>query len=501
MVIDGLLDEIKIYDRALTAEQMKGDFQKIKPPVSKPLAWRQLPAGPENVNTFGAFYVNLDYSPEWDKLFRSTSPDVVVTFDHLDGRIVCWRGISYNPCLVTENGNWFSNEFMERGTPLGCGELMSDKQARYSHVKILENNDARVVLFWRNSPSDIAYNPPNPDEKNLGWGDWSDEYWVIYPDGVAVRKVIMWSSYFDDGHEWCQSLPIIKPDQRPEDVLDEKNFLSLANLAGQSRTYTWPPPSDDYSKWSFKNPEVPDPNIQIVNYKSKLKPFLILPDNNPRIKFAPFENRKRPMDGEMYRMSMPLNSDFFWWNHWPVSQLPNEGRVSEYPDRPAHSFTSTQDCDPYETTENSITKTMLCGLTDEKIEELIPLGRSWCQPPDLKILAGNYVYDGYDQTQRAFVVDCLEPTTMKIALSSNELSPIVNPAFVVKDWGNAVPALKLDGRKYEDFRFGYNERIDGTDLIVWIDTESVTSIDIEISPEKNEGRLFRGMFKKQNKKG
>jgi len=175
-----------------------------------------------------------------------------------------------------------------------------------------------------------------------------------------VRKIIMWSSNLDRSYEWCQSLPIIQPGQKPEDVLDEKNFLSLANLSGQSHTYSWPPPSSSYSSWSFKNPEVPNPNIQIVNYKSKLTPFLILPDNNPRIKFAPFGNRKRPVDKKITRMSMPLTSKFWWWNHWPVAQLPNDGRIAEYPDRPAHSFTSTQDCAPYETTENSITKIVLC---------------------------------------------------------------------------------------------------------------------------------------------
>jgi len=164
MVLDGLLDEVKIFNYALTAEQIKKEFEQIKPPVSKPLSWRRLPSGPKKVNKFGAFYVNLKYSPQWDSLFRSSSPDVVVTFDCFDGRIVCWRGISYNPCLVTENGKWFSNEFMERGTPLGCGELMSDKKAKYSHVKILENNDVRVVLYWRNSPVDIGYNIPYPDD-------------------------------------------------------------------------------------------------------------------------------------------------------------------------------------------------------------------------------------------------------------------------------------------------------------------------------------------------
>jgi len=209
-----------------------------------------------------------------------------------------------------------------------------------------------------------------------------------------------------------------------------------------------------------------------------------LPDNNPCIKFAPFGDRKRPVDKKITRMSMPLTSKFWWWNHWPVAQLPNDGRIAEYPDRPAHSFTSTQDCDPYETTENSITKIMLCGLTDKKIEELIPLGRSWCRPPELKILSDKFVYNGFDQTQKAYLLDCVSSSTLKFTLSANEPAPIVNPAFVIKEWRAVTAALKVDGSEVEDFRFGYNHRIDGTDLVLWLKVESVNPINIEVSPVK-----------------
>ena len=352
---------------------------------------------------------------------------------------------------------------------------MSDKKAIYSHFKILENNDARIVLYWRNSPVDIAYNPPNADDKKLGWGDWSDEYWTIYPDGVAVRKVIMWSSILGLWHEWSQSLPIFQPGQKPEEVLDDKNFLSLANLTGQSHTYSWPPPSAKYSQWNFKNPEVPNANIQIVNYKSKLNPFLILTDKNPRIPFATIKNRNQ----------RPRNSKFWWWNHWPVAQLPNEGRRTEFPDRPSHSYTSTQDSEPYEITENSMTKIMLCGLTEKEVGDLVTLARSWCWAPELKILGGKFSNNGYDQTQKAYLIDCKKPSPLKLELSADEQSPIVNPAFVIKDWGQWTPALKVNGRKVKDFRFGHNYRIDGTDLIVWIKIESTSRVEIEFEPVIN----------------
>ena len=50
-----------------------------------------------------------------------------------------------------------------------------------------------------------------------GWFDWADEYWTVYPDGVAVRKQMLWSSHLDDGpHEWQETIVINGPGQRPE---------------------------------------------------------------------------------------------------------------------------------------------------------------------------------------------------------------------------------------------------------------------------------------------
>ena len=77
---------------------------------------------------------------------------------------------------------------------------MSDKRAHYSHAKILENNDARAVVYRRNAPVGVNYEFAYVDDVT-GWGDWSEESHTIYPDGVAVRKVVMWSSNFTDWHE------------------------------------------------------------------------------------------------------------------------------------------------------------------------------------------------------------------------------------------------------------------------------------------------------------
>ena len=473
MVLDGLIDEVKIYNRALSAEEMSQSFAAVRLKKKQPLNWRVMPSGPEGAGKFGAFYTNLKYCDEWDALWRGSGLDVVVRFEKAPIRLVSWRGISYNPCWVTENGNWFSNEFMERSSPMGCGESMSDKQARYSHVKILENSDARAVLYWRCAPVDILYQLPNADERT-SWGDWAEEYWTVYPDGVAARKVVMWTSNLKAWHEWCQSLPIFQPGQRPEDVLDKTAYLSLANMDGQSRTYTWPPDKK----------EVPRANIQIVNYKSRFKPFLILTNKKPRIWFARI--RKRQPGKELSGMSMPLSSSFWWWNHWPVAQLPNDGRVAEAPDRPSHSYTSTQDSAPYETTDNSITKIMLCGLTEKSVTQLLPLAKSWLIPAELKLKTSTFQYQGYDPTQRAYVLTCKKagkPAVIEFELLASDESPVVNPAFVIKNWGQAQPRLNINGKPVKpdkNFRIGHRHTLESSDLIVWLKIESTDKLKVSL---------------------
>ncbi len=474
MVFDGLIDEVKIYGRALSADEISRSFAAVRLKKKQPLNWRVMPSGPEGAGKFSAFYTSLKYCDEWDALWRGTGPDVVVRFDADPIRLVSWRGISYNPCWVTENGNWFSNEFMERSAPMGCGESMSDKQARYSHIKILENSDARAVLYWRCAPVDIHYQFPNTDGRT-SWGDWAEEYWTVYPDGAAARKVVMWTSNLKAWHEWCQSLPIFQPGQRPEDVLERKAYLSLANMDGQSHTYPWPPDKK----------EVPGANIQIVNYKSRFKPFLILTNNKPRIWFARI--RKRQPGKDLSGMSMSLSSSFWWWNHWPVAQLPNDGRVAEAPDRPSHSYTSTQDSAPYETTENSITKIMLCGLTEKSVIQLLPLAKSWLAPPELKLKTVALQSQGYDPTQRAYVLTCKKtgkPAVIEFELPASDESPVINPAFIIKNWGEAQARLNINGKTIKpgkNFRFGHSHTLEGCDLIVWLKIESTDKLKISLA--------------------
>jgi len=212
-------------------------------PAAQAASLPQMPSGPEGAGRFGAYYTTLSYDKEWDEPWRiGEHADVVVRFDTGGHKFVFWRGASYIPCWVTDTGIWYTNEFVERRgsdspNTQGCCEPMSDKQCRYSHVRIIESTDARVVVHWRYAPVDVHYERPFID-RDTGWSDWVDEYYYIYPDAVGVRKITVRTSAPEEWMEWHEAIVLNQPGTMPEDNV-ELGALSVANMEGNSKTYIW----------------------------------------------------------------------------------------------------------------------------------------------------------------------------------------------------------------------------------------------------------------------
>ena len=128
------------------------------------------------------------------------------------------------------------------------------------------------------------------------------------------------------------------------------------------------------------------------------------------------------------------------------------------------------------------------GLTDKPAVELVPLAKSWLQAPQLKLLAPGFSSEGYEQAERAYILTCNtpgRPFSLGLELSASEDSPVVNPAFIIKKWGQGGGMLHIDGqriRRGRDFRLGHRHRLEGSDLIVWVKKESTKPIKISLSP-------------------
>ncbi len=215
---------------------------------------------------------------------------------------------------MTENGKWYTDEFLETWGDDACApgwdcEPMSDKQGRYSRVNIVENSDARAVVHWRYALAEVEQYHGAWSDPDTGWFDWADEYWTVYPDGIAIRKQVLHSTDPMRPHEWQETIVLHQPGSTPGDDINN-DAITLENMQGATQTYTWQhKPAGDFgpplAPAGVTGP--PDPNIQIVNLKSNWKPFqIVAPDGAS----ANIYN-----DEDTY-------FDFECWNHWPVAQMP-----------------------------------------------------------------------------------------------------------------------------------------------------------------------------------
>lgn len=472
---DGIIDEVKIYERALTRQEIMNDYQSSKPKTKPALEWRKLPEIPPGPKRFGAYYTKLKFYKEWDELWRvSDHPDVVVNFDEGPYHMVFWRGTNFNMNLVAENGRWVGDQSAEGGggDVVGCCEHMSDKQCRYAHVRIIENNDARVVVHWRYALCDVRYRISGVDPLT-GWGNWADEYYYIYPDGVAVRHFIIHGR--DPGYSITEPATLNQPGEKAEDnvFLDA---ITMANLNGEFRTYTWDPwPGPGGIADNFYNP-LANPTLCKVNLKSGYKPFYIY---EPGTRIIPYGGGLVELREEYSR--------FPTWNHWPVSLVPCDGRFALAPDRVSSSAITSPEPPMERNVNGDLEGRFIMGLSNKPIEDLIPLARSWLNAPQLKIHGKEFVSEGYSRDQRAYILARQSDTDapLEFTLVASDDSPVVNPTFIIENWGDADADLKIDGRNInpgQSFRFGHRYTLEGGDLVVWLKTESAKPVEIFLSP-------------------
>jgi hypothetical protein len=469
---DGIIDEVKIYNRRLRQEEIEKNYRVSIPKDVPPLEWRKLPPLPAGGDRFGAVYCRLKFYEEWDALWRvADHPDVVVTFDEGGYKMMFWRGTNFNMNLVTENGIWVGDQSAEGGGPAGCAEHMSDKQCRFAHVRVIENHDARVVVHWRYAIVDVRYDNGVIDPVT-GWGGWADEYYYIYPDGITVRNFFVHGM---SGFSVTEPTVLNNPGEKAEDNIS-LDAVTLANMEGETRTYNWQTwPGDERGR--FKNP-VPNANICIVNLKSGFKPCYVY---EPRSRITPYGWQPEVR---------PEYSHFPTWNHWPVSQAPSDGRYALAPDRVSSSAITSPRVPEPRTHPGSITRTgrFIMGLSDKPIEYLVKVAHSWLEAPELKVVGGGFASEGYSRDQRAFVLTrqgCQE-TSLEFELPACEKSPVVNPAFVLENWGSAEPRMKVNGKRVkhgDKFRFGYHHTLEGCDLIMWLKVESAKPVRISLSPK------------------
>ncbi len=466
--LDGIIDEVNVYDKAMASDQIRGNFSKYAVVKAPDIPVRKLPKIEKNPGQFGAYYTKLKYYPGWDNLWPvDQDPDIVVCFEKSPVKLIFWRGIRYGASWVSENENWMTDQSVEtwengKNDSEGCFEHMQDRHCRFSHVRIIENSDARIVVHWRYAPVSAYNNTWMPDPKT-GWEAWIDEYYYIYPDGSAIRKVSWNKGTLGDSVQYQESLPLLHPGQMTGELLNP-DYVNVADYNYNIKPVSFvDKPKEQPTAWARNF------TIQQYNFKSENKPFICFEPGN-----------------QMFIRWNSLNeySKHVGCNHFPVGQARCDGRRSKVSDRPSH-------CDSFPISDPVIHRNGtreywngLYGMTDMSMTDLVSFGRSWAYAAELSVAGSGFKSKGYDRSQRCYQIENIAGKSGKIEFTvqgSND-SPVINPAFFVKNWNSNGARILINGKESSNCKVGINHELEGNDLVLFITVSEVKPMKITILP-------------------
>jgi len=455
MVFSGMIDELMVFGSELKNEKIESLYNIQKPQQIRHFRPYTLPSD-EYTDSFGAHYTCLNFHKTWDGLWRTGKySDIVVTFDKQPWRFVFWRGTRYLPSLVTDYGRsgiWSNDQSPEVYTGR-CYEHMSDMLCRYSKIRLISSSPARVIIHWRNASADITYRWPKLNDKEQGI--WTDEYWTIYPDGTSVRYQLLHNSTQERIIEMNQNEILLQPGQYPEDAI-----MNNAVIMGNEKGYfqTWYRLNEESGKQTGGNY-----NVLYTNLNSSTKQFQI---------------------GEIgTRIEHNLRRDVYWngWNHYPVQLIPSDGTRANKYDRCVSICPSTFREYRNILNDATIESMQIYGLTRLKPEELTSLNRSWNFPPQLFAESGCEAM-GFNKAEKAYYLN-KTGKKMKFQIKATTSSPVLNPAFVIKNIDSSLirPVVKINGNEIV-CRTGIELDTEGCSiLVIWTEYSSDSSTEFEIN--------------------
>jgi hypothetical protein len=465
--LTGIIDEVKVTGFAPSSSQVAANFKGagMKTPDIQP---HKLPDIEKHPNRFGAFYTKLKYYDGWDDLWPvDQDPDIVVCFDKLPVKVMFWRGIRYGTSWVSENNNWMTDQSVEAwgvgaNDTEGCFEHMQDRHCRFSHVRIIENTDARVVVHWRYAPVS-AYNNTWRIDPKTGWECWIDEYHYIYPDGAGIRKVSWKTGTLGFPRQFQESLPLLHPGQVESDLLHE-DFVHVSNYEGDIRPVSYVEKPAEMDR-EFANQFT----VQQYNFKSENKPFICFEPGNRMI--VRYNNIAR-------------YNDHGGCNHFPVGQARCDGRTSTTSDRPSHCGSFPISYPVVHEKGDREYWNGLYGINGMDMKEVVKLGRSWAYAPEIRISGNNYISSGYDRSERCYKLsnNSPKPQKLQMVLAGSSDSPVINPSFIVNNWNSDNATVYVNGKPAKDARIGINRELEGNNLMVFLFLEKDEPVTITLAP-------------------
>lgn len=456
-LVPGMYDGVV---RTLTGEN-KQEEKKIK----------LLLVSPSRVcRAFGARYGSLEYdlpvitgvnkTASWASLWKTNEfADIIVDFN-APYKFVLWRGMAFAPSWVMNNvmtSNFFV-ETLEPGVYRDCCEMMSDRECRYVHARIIHNSAARAVIHWRYALCDTAYTIC----RNL----WVDELFYVYPDGVAVRNATLHLDPKDEAFwqidpQTGRRMPcaMISGSAAGKKNFNDMEFITV-NAPGAtsddntpldamtlmdgkdfSRTYRWPHPPD------FTQEPMPQLGEYIfkMNYRNRLGNFVASHAQGMKFRLERNDRAVCYKAGarveEDHWVRVPeIPSNFIDCIHWPVTRGYGTTPLTDpaqYRDRPTHTFVGYANNAPAEVCDDgAVTWSWLCGMAPEEDDILRKRVMGWIEP--VQIEGTRYL-----PRQAAYLVKDWNTET---ALRIESKREIIRPTFILNNPENASVSIRINGR-------------------------------------------------------
>ena len=234
----------------------------------------------------------------------------------------------------------------------------------------------------------------------------------------------------------------------------------MLNLKNESKTYDW-------IKGPPQNVNEPEgQSIQYINYRAEYKPVTI----------------GDYTDSDVYNGEVTNYSVFPTWNHWPIAQMPSDGRYAIYPDRTSHCSLTHVFTDAYREEKSGSTpfyeKLLVEGMLNQNFEQLVTLAKSWLKAPqivDLKGAEGNYAPD-----QRAYLLD-KKGNEISFKIDADEEHPLVNSAFIIRNWNSDSEAeLKINGKTKAVKQGIFRDTNGKKTLALWVEFSASEKADFAI---------------------
>jgi hypothetical protein len=429
---------------------------------------------------------------------------VVVEFDK-PWRFVFWDKAQYIGCVDLGKGVWFTPEWCETNSPndLHCYEPIMDKQLRWSRIQILESGPARVRVKWSYAMNDMRYRIFHGDSR-------ADEIYTIYPDGIAVREVVLWpgtqSNHGGNANFWQQAEWILVngAGSNPLDVLRQPAPFTMCNGCGESFDIPWPLPPDWFSPLCQYYPQISDFPMFVgkVNLRGVPNPFFAAFNDQVLYPHMPCAHCGKD---HPYMTLFPGKELINVYKHWPVTDMEDflewvpagedMGKVATHTSFISVNFASRRSPKDYiPTPDPGASWYFLVGATAESTDgsELEALARSYYYPAQIEVTRepgepperhrGRVLLEGYDWSLRAQtfrkqgedrVEFAMDPHSEEMAMgtktghSASNVVAQINPVFVINGWTAPGARVFVDGQELPARR--YATQVHDHDLTVWVE--------------------------------